>query len=139
MRFAGAKVEDFFGSNRPDMGKLSQKAAISRSDENSLVTGLEGQLEEAQLGADAKVKSAKLTGAGQAALGSGQAWGQAFSSIGSSIAGGIGNINSTATGNYFGSTPKDGYQGFGTSKYGSFQDPTADINRAGITNFGIHG
>ena len=126
MRFAGTRVEDFFGSNRPDMGKLSQKAAMSRSDENSLATGLEGQLEEARLGADAKVKSAKLTGAAEAALGSAQAMGEAFSSIGSSIAGGISNFEPNS------------YAGTGRQKYVTFQDPTADINRAGITNFGIY-
>ena len=121
MRFAGTRVEDFFGTNRPDMGKLSQKAAIDRSNENSLATGLEGQLEEARIGADASVKAAKLTGAGQAALGSGQAWGQAFSSIGSSIAGGIGDID-------FGGTPittkHDNTPGtFASSSVGSWLRP----------------
>ena len=94
MRFAGTKLAEIFGSGHSnlDMSSLSQKAAKTRSDENALVTDIEGQLEEARLGADAEVKSTKLTSAGEAALGAGRAWGQAFSDIGGAIGGGIGNI-----------------------------------------------
>ena len=133
MRFAGNKIEDFFGANRPDYGKTAQDAAALRSNEKAAATGLMGELGATGIGAQAKAKAASITGAAEAQLGEAQAMGQAFSSIGSSIAGGIGNINSTATGNYFGNTPEGSYQGFGQSKYGTFQNPTADFQRAGFT------
>ena len=92
MRFAGNKIEDFFGTNRPDYGKTAQNAAALRSNEKTAATGLMGELGATGIGAQAKAKAAGITAAAQAQLGQAQVMGQAYSSIGSSIAGGIGSM-----------------------------------------------
>ena len=133
MRLAGSNIDSFFNSNRPNFAKTAQDAFALRSNEKAAATGLIGELASAGIGAQAKAKAAGITGAAEAQLGQAEAMGQAFSSIGSAV-GAAGALQiSTGLGNYFGDTPEGAYQGFGKSKYGTFQNPTADFQRAGFT------
>ena len=92
MRFAGSKVEDFF-SGRPNMGKLSQQGAIVNSNEIAAGTEAQGMVAASGVAAQAKAKEAEILGAAQAQQSQSQASGQMWSSLGSSIAGGLGSIN----------------------------------------------
>jgi hypothetical protein len=92
MRFAGSKVEDFL-SGRPNMGKLSQQGAIVNSNEIAAGTEAQGMVAASGVAAQAKAKQAEILGAAQAQQAQSQATGQMWSSLGSSIAGGLGSIN----------------------------------------------
>lgn len=92
MRFAGSKVEDFL-SGRPNMGKLSQQGAIVNSNEIAAGTEAQGMVAASGVAAQAKAKEAEILGAAQAQQAQSQATGQMWSSLGSSIAGGLGSIN----------------------------------------------
>lgn len=92
MRFAGSKVEDFL-SGRPNMGKLSQQGAIVNSNEIAAGTEAQGMVAASGVAAQAKAKEAEILGAAQAQQSQSQASGQMWSSLGSSIAGGLGSIN----------------------------------------------
>lgn len=92
MRFAGSKVEDFL-SGRPNMGKLSQQGAIVNSNEIAAGTEAQGMVAASGVAAQAKAKEAEILGAAQAQQAQSQASGQMWSSLGSSIAGGLGSIN----------------------------------------------
>ena len=130
MRFAGNKIEDFFGANRPDYGKTADRMHALRSDEKTAATGMMGELGAAGIGAQAKAKAAN-TGS-RAQLAQGQAMGQAFSSIGSSIAGGIGTLTQpllVITLKY----TRRFLSRVRTKQHGTFQNPTADFQRAGFT------
>ena len=91
MRFAGSKVEDFL-SGRPNMGKLSQQGAIINSNEASAATDTQGFMASQVVAAQAKAKEAALLGAASAQQARDEATGQMWSSLGSSIAGGLGGL-----------------------------------------------
>ena len=97
MRFAGSKVEDFL-SGRPNMGKLSQQGAIINSNEASAVTDAQGFMASQGVAAQAKAKEAALLGAASAQQARDEATGQMWSSLGSSIAGGLGGISKLGSG-----------------------------------------
>ena len=92
MRFAGSKVEDFL-SGRPNMGKLSQQGAIINSNEVSAATEAQGFVASQGVAAQAKAKEAELLAAAGAQQARDAATGQMWSSLGSSLAGGLGKIN----------------------------------------------
>ena len=97
MRFAGSKVEDFL-SGRPNMGKLSQQGAIINSNEASAATEAQGFMASQGVAAQAKAKEAALLGAASAQQARDAATGQMWSSLGSSIAGGLGGIKKFGSG-----------------------------------------
>jgi len=92
MRFAGSKVEDFL-SGRPNMGKLSQQGAIVNSNEIAAGTEAQGFVASQGIAAQAKAKEAELLASAGAQQAQAQAQGSMFSSLGSSLAGGLGKIN----------------------------------------------
>ena len=92
MRFAGSKVEDFL-SGRPNMGKLSQQGAIINSNEIAAGTEAQGFVASQGIAAQAKAKEAELLASAGAQQAQAQAQGSMFSSLGSSLAGGLGKIS----------------------------------------------
>ena len=97
MRFAGSKVEDFL-SGRPNMGKLSQQGAIVNSNEIAAGTEAQGMVAASGVAAQAKAKQAEILGAAEAQQAQSAATGQMWSSLGSSIAGGLGGISKLGSG-----------------------------------------
>ena len=123
MRFAGSKVEDFL-SGRPNMGKLSQQGAILNSNEIAAGTEAQGMVAASGVAAQAKAKQAEILGAAQAQQAQSAATGQMWSSLGSSIAGGLGSIN-------FGGSKTD-FGTFGGSGTGSISGYTPKFSGSGL-------
>jgi len=141
MRFAGAPQVSAFLSDRPNYGAVADLGLRARSKERQTATAAEARTHMAGLDAMAQVRAAEHQARGIKAGGQAQAAATRASGMSSmigSIAGGIGSIDLN-----FGGGGGNSYGGHGstgglydtvkpgdTGKYGSFQDPSADINRA---------
>ena len=123
MRFAGsAPITDFLNKS-VDMGSVAQKAAENRSALKNAGTQLQGELGASGINAQGEVEAAGILGAAQAGLASAQGNASVMSAIGK-----IGGSAVSAFGGAGGAGGASSYSGTGREKYGSFQDPTDDIN-----------
>ena len=132
MRFAGNRIEDFFGGG-PDMGKIVAGGEQLRANERAANIAAQTQVKSASIYGDATKKSGQIIGDAQAAAGRDAMWGSIFSTVGQVAGAGIG-----AMGNSYGGTGSTGGAGDtvkigDTGKYGTFQDPRITFNKMGYT------
>lgn len=81
MRFAGNRIEDFFGGG-PDMGKIVAGGEQLRARERASNIQAQAQVESASIYGDATKKSGQVLGAAEAAAGKDAMWGSIFSTLG---------------------------------------------------------
>ena len=81
MRFAGNRIEDFFGGG-PDMGKIVAGGEQLRARERASNIQAQAQVASASIYGDATKKSGQVLGAAEAAAGKDAMWGSIFSTLG---------------------------------------------------------
>ena len=128
MRFAGsAPITDFLNKS-VDMGSVAQKAAENRSALQQAGTQLQGELAAAGINAQGKVEAAGIVGAAQSSLATAQGNAAVMSGIGKIAGSAIDAFGESSGAAWNNLDTSNSYSGTGREKYGSFQDPTADIN-----------
>ena len=133
MRFAGNRIEDFFGGG-PDMGKIVAGGEQLRANERASNIAAQTQVKSASIYGDATKKSGQIIGDAQAAAGRDAMWGSIFRTVGQVAGAGIGAMGS----NSYGGTGSTGGSGDtvrvgDTGKYGTFQDPMITFNKMDYT------
>jgi hypothetical protein len=132
MRFAGSRIEGFM-SDRPDYGQTVSDASTLRSKESQAVTNAMADTASAGILGASKAKSAKITGAAEAALANAQGQAsimQGIGQIGGAALGAFGTFNTTGSTGGFGNT----FNSSSTSKFGdSVSNPMDSFRAAGIT------
>ena len=96
MRFAGSRIEDFLGADRPDFGEMSQNADVMRTKEQNAMTDVQAKVGSTGVAEAGKVKAAGIMADARADAAQAQAQGQMFSSLGDIGAGLIGTFGSSS-------------------------------------------
>ena len=142
MRFAGSRIEGFFGDDSPNFGQMAQKSHAIRNKEKTTVTDLMGQTAATGIKAAGDVEAAKIDGQARSALASAQGQASMMESIGGigssligSFGGGISSYSQIPDSGLRGAAAGGGTDAyFGTGgKYGNFQPPTQ--NASGMWSF----
>ena len=132
MRFAGNRIEDFFGGG-PDMGKIVAGGEQLRARERASNIAAQTQVKSASIYGDATKKSGQVLGDAQAAAAKDAMWGSIFQTVGQ-----VGGAAIGAFGKSYGGTGSTGGSGDtvrvgDTGKYGTFQDPMITFNKMNYT------
>ena len=91
MRFAGNRIEDFFGGG-PDMGKIVAGGEQLRANERASNIAEQTQVESASIYGDATKKSGQVLGDAQAAAAKDAMWGSIFRTVGQVAGSAIGTF-----------------------------------------------
>lgn len=91
MRFAGNRIEDFFGGG-PDMGKIVAGGEQLRANERASNIAAQTQVESASIYGDATKKSGQVLGDAQAAAAKDAMWGSIFRTVGQVAGSAIGTF-----------------------------------------------
>lgn len=143
IRPAGARISEFFG-DKPDYSALGNQATAdaAKGEVNTAMNNARTSATVMKAVADeqaaehwADVTRAGGAAASQTAAVSGIA--SAVGGLGGLFSGGGAGASVNSEGYQIGKADDGSYGGFG-GKYGSFEDPTADINAAGISKFGMY-
>ena len=128
----GIDISSFMGQG-PDFGGMNEQGVVEDAKNHSMSFGLSAEMANAGTQAEGMIAKAHAMGEAQLAgtPGTTEALAGALPKLGGMFAGAMSGGGGGSGGYQMGFGSDGSYGGFG-GRYGGFQDPTADIARAGF-------